>query len=78
MPLSTYFCNKNSDVSKNHKEIFHKKKDQHNMLIFNWPTRIRTLKMLESESSALPFGDGPLSSDREYSIITLFRMQALF
>ena len=27
---------------------------------FSWATRIRTLKMLESESSALPFGDSPL------------------
>ena len=26
----------------------------------SWATRIRTLKMLESESSALPFGDSPL------------------
>ena len=27
--------------------------------LMNWATRIRTWKMLESESSALPFGDSP-------------------
>ena len=27
--------------------------------LINWATRIRTWKMLESESSALPFGDSP-------------------
>ena len=31
-------------------------------LFKSWATRIRTLKMLESESSALPFGDSPLLS----------------
>lgn len=30
------------------------------VLKFNSATRIRTWKMLESESSALPFGDSPL------------------
>ena len=28
---------------------------------FSWATRIRTLKMTESESVALPFGDSPIS-----------------
>lgn len=32
------------------------------VLKFNSATRIRTWKMLESESSALPFGDSPLLS----------------
>lgn len=35
----------------------------------NWPTRIRTLKMLESESSALPFGDSPLPQQMVVYII---------
>ena len=30
-------------------------------LFVNWATRIRTLKMTESESVALPFGDSPIS-----------------
>ena len=34
--------------------------------------------MLESESSALPFGDGPLSRDREYLNTTHYTLQALF
>ena len=29
------------------------------LIALSWATRIRTLKMLESESSALPFGDSP-------------------
>ena len=29
-------------------------------MLFSWATRIRTLKMTESESVALPFGDSPL------------------
>ena len=29
-------------------------------MLFSWATRIRTLKMTESESVALPFGDSPI------------------
>lgn len=32
------------------------------VLKFNSATRIRTWKMLESESSALPFGDSPITT----------------
>ena len=36
------------------------------------------LEMTESESVALPFGDGPMSRDREYIITMSETMQALF
>lgn len=48
------------------------------VLKFNSATRIRTWKMLESESSALPFGDGPMSRDKKYSSIVTITMQVLF
>ena len=43
-------------------DLSHKKslKSYDLKLLDSWATRIRTLKMLESESSALPFGDSPL------------------
>ena len=43
-------------------DLSHKKslKSYDFKLLDSWATRIRTLKMLESESSALPFGDSPL------------------
>ena len=34
--------------------------------------------MLESESSALPFGDGPMSRDKKYSSTVTITMQVLF
>lgn len=37
-------------------------KSHHSAILISSATRIRTWKMLESESSALPFGDSPLLS----------------
>jgi hypothetical protein len=81
--LSSYYMNYNGSkfcVSVKLRAFFYCTKKPHelNHVVQNWPTRIRTLKMLESESSALPFGDGPMSRDREYIIIMSETMQALF
>ena len=37
-------------------------KSHHSVVLISSATRIRTWKMLESESSALPFGDSALSN----------------
>lgn len=46
------------------------------VLKFNSATRIRTWKMLESESSALPLGDTP--SNVLYYITLILKMQVFF
>ena len=51
--------------------------------IKDWAWGTRTPTMLESESSALPFGESPMSfavcrNDKMYYIITKNKMQALF
>ena len=54
-------------------------------LLDSWATRIRTLKMLESESSALPFGDSPLPqqmvvyiNDKKNASVFLKKIKKLF
>ena len=54
-------------------------------LLNSWATRIRTLKMLESESSALPFGDSPLPqqmvvyiNDKKNASVFLKKIKKLF
>ena len=53
-------------------------------MLFSWATRIRTLKMTESESVALPFGDSPLlcfsvvPRDKIYTNTCLYVLQVLF
>ena len=41
-------------------------------MLFSWATRIRTLKMTESESVALPFGDSP--SIQRYILYSSYRV----
>ena len=41
-------------------------------MLFSWATRIRTLKMTESESVALPFGDSP--SIQRYILYISYRV----
>ena len=58
------------------KQKYNKKSRQAKRLrdqdLTNWATRIRTLKMTESESVALPFGDSP-STQRDvlYNIVSI-------
>ena len=58
------------------------KRPEKNLKSLSWATRIRTWKMLESESSALPFGDSPLYDGlcltSWYYIICFRKMQAFF
>ena len=42
-------------------------------LFSSWATRIRTLKMTESESVALPFGDGPIFIKIPQSVLCRLR-----
>ena len=63
-----FLCNQVPLVKCSHASMPHltrrhnKKRTRSHLVLKSWATRIRTLKMLESESSALPFGDSPLLS----------------
>ena len=58
--------------------IYAKKSTIPRTLITSWATRIRTLKMTESESVALPFGDSPMSFRLVYDTLIFFIRQVFF
>lgn len=58
-----------NDFTGRHSQKNAAMKSHHSVILISSATRIRTWKMLESESSALPFGDSPLPQQMVVYII---------